>query len=580
MSRLRPSASSLRRSCVRRARARRCCASIAGLVLGDQLSRHALPARRPATSRSRSRSGRSAIVVQPADGRARARRRDAGRARSRRCSPLQRPAVGPAARRAIGDDERRRRARLAPLAALAAGRRRRDPLPATALAIARCRPRRRRSLGIVAARRLDAARPARDPRAPRSRLVEPPAQRAPRSVAAADRGRRGRADQRRARRARRASRALAVFGSAAIEGAQHDLQHGLDAASAELSARADAVGHAGGEANDAGDRRVPARGGIAARRTPRARACARAPLPRAASSTSATGARGSSRRRATAATLPADRESPASRHARRASACAHGGWCRARRARATRATCTSATVVTLPDAAAGCGFRLAADHHEPRLDAGAIARQRRTTTAAAWASADVSALQVDCSRRASLRERGAADARCRRCGGSSQRPRRRDRAASASSASSASTRQGLSRLTQIARLVLVSAALALAAAMGGVVWQPAPAARVAQADGFERRPTCGARCRWRARSLLGIGCSIGALLGLYGQYMLSRWLSDSTGFPTAYAPAWLLALSTFAGVTLVAVAIAALPGFAAARVPTRRRAARGFIQIA
>jgi len=53
---------------------------------------------------------------------------------------------------------------------------------------------------------------------------------------------------------------------------------------------------------------------------------------------------------------------------------------------------------------------------------------------------------------------------------------------------------------------------------------------------------------------------------LYGQFMLTRWLSDSTGFPTAYAPAWTLALSTFAGITLVAVAIAALPGFAAARV--------------
>ena len=77
--------------------------------------------------------------------------------------------------------------------------------------------------------------------------------------------------------------------------------------------------------------------------------------------------------------------------------------------------------------------------------------------------------------------------------------------------------------------------------------------------------------------VLGIGCSIGALFGLYGQFMLTRWLSDSTGFPTALRARGLLALATFAGVTLVAVAIAALPGFAAARVSPAARAARGLI---
>jgi putative ABC transport system permease protein len=128
-----------------------------------------------------------------------------------------------------------------------------------------------------------------------------------------------------------------------------------------------------------------------------------------------------------------------------------------------------------------------------------------------------------------------------------------------------STRQGLSRLTQIARLVLVAAALALAAALGGVVWNRRPRLASLKLSGFSDGEV------WRAllfesAVVLGIGCSIGAVFGLYGQYMLTRWLSDSTGFPTAYAPAWLLALSTFAGVTLVAVAIAALPGFVAARV--------------
>jgi len=105
----------------------------------------------------------------------------------------------------------------------------------------------------------------------------------------------------------------------------------------------------------------------------------------------------------------------------------------------------------------------------------------------------------------------------------------------------------------------------LAAALGGVVWNRRPRLASLKLSGFSDGDV------WRALMLesaivLGIGCSVGALFGLYGQDMLTRWLSDSTGFPTAYRPAWLLALSTFAGVTLVAVAIAALPGFAAARV--------------
>jgi putative ABC transport system permease protein len=126
-------------------------------------------------------------------------------------------------------------------------------------------------------------------------------------------------------------------------------------------------------------------------------------------------------------------------------------------------------------------------------------------------------------------------------------------------------RQGLSRLTQIATLVLVAAALALAAAMSGVVWSRRPRLITLKLTGFSEGEV------WRAlvaesAIVLGIGCSIGALFGLYGQFMLTRWLSLSTGFPTSYAAAGVLALSTFAAVTLVAVAVAALPGFAAARV--------------
>lgn len=128
-----------------------------------------------------------------------------------------------------------------------------------------------------------------------------------------------------------------------------------------------------------------------------------------------------------------------------------------------------------------------------------------------------------------------------------------------------STRQGLSRLTQIATLMLLAAALALAAAIGGVIWNRRARLAALKLSGFSDGDV------WRALVLenalvLGIGCSIGAVFGLVGQFMLTRLLADATDFPTAYVPAGWLALGTFAGVTVVAVLIAACPGWFAARV--------------
>jgi putative ABC transport system permease protein len=127
-----------------------------------------------------------------------------------------------------------------------------------------------------------------------------------------------------------------------------------------------------------------------------------------------------------------------------------------------------------------------------------------------------------------------------------------------------SSRQGLDRLTQIATLVLVAAAVAMAAAMAGVVWLRRPRLAALKLTGFDDGPV------WRMLLLesvvvLGVGCSIGALFGLYGQLMLTRWLRDVTGFPTSYAVAGTLALEIFIAVTLVAVLFAALPGYLAAR---------------
>lgn len=128
----------------------------------------------------------------------------------------------------------------------------------------------------------------------------------------------------------------------------------------------------------------------------------------------------------------------------------------------------------------------------------------------------------------------------------------------------ATSRQGLARLTQISMLMLISAILAMASAMGSMVWQRR--ARLAQLklDGLSDGAV------WRALLLesvllLGVGCSAGAL-GLYGQLVMTRALVAVTGYPVIFSFGLLIALGSFALVLTVAVAIAAVPGYVAARV--------------
>ena len=126
-------------------------------------------------------------------------------------------------------------------------------------------------------------------------------------------------------------------------------------------------------------------------------------------------------------------------------------------------------------------------------------------------------------------------------------------------------RQGLSRLSEIAALVLVAAALAMAAAMGAMIWQRRPRLAGMKVDGFDQGEL------WRAllcesALLLGAGCSIGAVFGLYGQLLLSHALVSVTGFPVVFAIGIPIAIGIFAVVTAIAVAIAALPGYLATQV--------------
>jgi putative ABC transport system permease protein len=130
----------------------------------------------------------------------------------------------------------------------------------------------------------------------------------------------------------------------------------------------------------------------------------------------------------------------------------------------------------------------------------------------------------------------------------------------------AASRQGLSRLTQLSTLVLVAAVLAMAAATAGMVWQRRLRLASLKLDGFDDLTV------WRALLLesgllLGAGCLVGAAYGLLGETLLDRALRDVTGFPVVISIGLQAAVVSFVGVTAVAVGIAALPGYFAARVP-------------
>jgi putative ABC transport system permease protein len=130
----------------------------------------------------------------------------------------------------------------------------------------------------------------------------------------------------------------------------------------------------------------------------------------------------------------------------------------------------------------------------------------------------------------------------------------------------ATSRQGLARLTQIATLVLIAASLAIAAAMAAMIWQRRRRLAELKLVGIDDRRL------WRALLLesgilLGIGCSLGAAYGAFGQQLLDRALNTVTGFPIDYSVGVLVAVTSGAMVCAVALGIALLPGYLAARVP-------------
>jgi putative ABC transport system permease protein len=124
---------------------------------------------------------------------------------------------------------------------------------------------------------------------------------------------------------------------------------------------------------------------------------------------------------------------------------------------------------------------------------------------------------------------------------------------------------GLSRLGEIATLLSIAAILALATALTSTIWQR----RVSLAE-LRLTGTTPARLRQmlllESALLLGAGCVTGAIVGIYGQVMIDDYLRDVTGFPLATLTAGERPLELLGLVIAIVLALAAIPGWLAARV--------------
>ncbi|HXD25765.1 MAG TPA: ABC transporter permease, partial [Propionibacteriaceae bacterium] len=127
---------------------------------------------------------------------------------------------------------------------------------------------------------------------------------------------------------------------------------------------------------------------------------------------------------------------------------------------------------------------------------------------------------------------------------------------------------GLSNLQDIASLLLVTAALALALALSTAIWQRRNRLAFLKAEGFNRKQL------WRSllfesAIVLSIGCVDGAVLGIYGHALANRWLRTTTGFPVPFAVGGLGLIITLALVIGISLAVIAIPGYRAAAVPAQ-----------
>jgi putative ABC transport system permease protein len=181
-----------------------------------------------------------------------------------------------------------------------------------------------------------------------------------------------------------------------------------------------------------------------------------------------------------------------------------------------------------------------------------------------WMSTDAAALEV------SLKA-GTSPARARKtlAAALASYPGLEVRTASEREAqSNASAREGLRTLGEISTLLLIAAALAVASALIATVWQ-----RRLRLAGLKMRGYDPWQL-WRAVLLesvvtIGVGALVGALVGICGHALASRFLERTTGFPAPFSIGPLHVLETLGLIGAISLTVIATAGRLAVRVPAK-----------
>jgi putative ABC transport system permease protein len=215
--------------------------------------------------------------------------------------------------------------------------------------------------------------------------------------------------------------------------------------------------------------------------------------------------------------------------------------------------------VTLPTPSGPVSYRLAGITTNLGWSGGAIALSQPDYRRA-WASTDPSALEVDIDPSVSP---AAVVKRINRLPGATTALQAQTSAARSAQAD-ALARSGLDRLNQIALLLMLAAALAMAAAMGTSIWQRRPSLASLRIQSFQPAQL-RAVLACEATIVLATGAFAGAAAGTYGHLLIDRYLRLVTGFPAAFSPAAPKALLTVALIVAGALLVLAVPGSIASR---------------
>jgi putative ABC transport system permease protein len=240
-----------------------------------------------------------------------------------------------------------------------------------------------------------------------------------------------------------------------------------------------------------------------------------------------------------------------------------GGWAAVSNSFATEYHLSVGDAFTLPTPSGSAGFRVAAITTNVGWSPGAITINTNDYRRF-WRTSDPTAFEVNLLPSVSLAQ-GKRNVEHALAGRSNLHVESlHEREASFK----ASAREGLRSLGEISTLLLVTAALAVASVLSAAIWQRRARLASLKTQGFDHIQL------WRALLLesgiaVVIGCVDGAVLGLYGHALASRWLALTTGFPAPFSFGAVQVLIAFAVVTSITLIMVALPGLSAARVSPR-----------